>query len=399
MWQQTKNIYHLFVAVIANIWFRFPSRKLTIVGVTGTDGKTTTVNLIYHILKASGKNVSMVSTVGAIIQGVDIPLNFHVTTPSSFQVQQFLFAAANPSKNSFVVLEVSSHAIDQFRVWGIPFSVGVITNITNEHLDYHKTYDRYLQTKAKLLRNAKIAVVNADDGSYQKLRLLVSSRKTITYGIYKQAVITPKTYNFKSTLIGEFNTYNSLAAIAACKAIGISDEDIKRGIETFQTPFGRMNKIQNNKGLTIIVDYAHTPNGLQQALTSLQSQKGKSGKIIALIGAEGFRDPGKREKLGEIAGNLADIVVITAVDPRGMAETINSQILKGAESMGKILGKTVFIEPDRAKAIRNAVTVLAKRGDTVGIFGKGHERSMNYDGKHEIPWSDTEEVKKILGNE
>ena len=151
MWQKIKNIYHLMVAVIANIVYWFPAKKLTVIGVTGTDGKTTTVNLIYHILKSSNEKVSMISSIAAVIDGKTYDTGFHVTTPSSFALQKFIRKAVS-IRSKYFVLEVTSHAIDQQRIWGIPFKIGVITNITNEHLDYHKTYDNYLKIKSKLAR-------------------------------------------------------------------------------------------------------------------------------------------------------------------------------------------------------------------------------------------------------
>lgn len=397
MWQKVKNIYHFFTALAANCIYGFPGRKLIIIGVTGTDGKTTTVSLIYHILIHSGKSASMVSTVGSILQGEKKHLGFHVTTPRIFEMQKFLSTAAkSPAKKNYVVLEVSSHAIDQYRVWGIPFAIGVITNVTEEHLDYHKTSDAYLQTKAKLLQRAKVAIVNADDRSYRKLAPLLKGRHVITYGIHNRADVTATTYAYRTNLIGEFNTYNILAAVSACRSLGIDEASIKKAIATFETPVGRMNMIKNKRGLTIIVDYAHTPNGLEQALLTLKRMKKEKARIISLVGAEGFRDPGKRTKIGKIAAKLSDIVIITAVDPRGLESEINTQILKGAEEAGGILNTSVFIEPDREKAIALALRTLAKKGDIVGLFGKGHERSMNYDGRHEVHWNDTETVQKIV---
>lgn len=401
MWQKTKNIYHLMVAILANIIYRFPGRKLTIIGVTGTDGKTTTVNLIYHILKTAGKPVSMISTVGANLEGESSLLENHVTTPSSFVIQKFLYAALQRSKkdeNQYVVLEVSSHALDQNRAWGVPFVAAVLTNVTNEHLDYHGTYDKYLRAKEKLLRKAKAVVINKDDRSYALLhhRLEKETQSFVTYGFDRTADINPTTFPFKTKLIGDFNKYNILAAVSVCKSLGVNDEDIRKGIETFQLPIGRLDEIKNDKGLHIYIDFAHTPNGLEQAIEALRAVCVKDAKIISLTGAEGYRDPRKRPLLGEIAARLSDIVIITAVDPRGLSDEINEEILQGVKKAGGIIGKNVFIENDREKAIDFAINTLAKKGDIVGIFGKGHERSMNMDGKHEMEWSDYKAVEKAL---
>src|SRR5258708_7644628 len=169
MFRKIKNWYHLCVAILACIRYGFPAKKLIVVGVTGTDGKTTTVNLIYHILKTAGKRVSVVSTVGANINGEASLLGFHVTNPDSLSLQKFLRQAVSgiKAKENYMVLEVTSHGLDQYRVWGIPFRVAVLTNVTSEHLDYHKTYENYVKTKVRLLQMANIAVVNKEDGSYR----------------------------------------------------------------------------------------------------------------------------------------------------------------------------------------------------------------------------------------
>lgn len=404
MWQELKNIYHLFTAVLANIYYGFPGRKLTVIGVTGTDGKTTTVNIIYTILRDAGESVSMISTVSANIHGQSSLLGFHVTTPRFFEIQKFLATAVKNhkgNKQNYLVLEVSSHSIDQYRVWGIPFKIGVITNITNEHLDYHKTFEKYLHTKVKLLQRAKIAVINKDDPSYETIQSKISERqvknkKIITFGLEENADVNPKSFTFKTGLLGNYNRYNALAAISVCRELGIADEQIRQSLKAFTAPVGRLDNIENDKGLHIYVDYAHTPNALEQVLKTLNATKRKDAKIISLIGAEGHRDPSKRSKMGEVAARYSDIIIITAVDPRGMADIINAQILHGAEKEGAQLEKTVFIETDRKKAVMLAINKLAGKNDIVGLFGKGHERSMNYDGKHELPWSEHEVVREAF---
>src|ERR1700704_1804454 len=171
MYQNVKNMYHLYRSLLANVWLRFPARKLTVIGVTGTDGKPTTVNLIYHILKTSGRDVSMISTTGAIIGEDTYDVGFHVTTPDAFHIQRFMKQALGTRGfgDKYMVLEVTSHSLDQNRIWGIPFEIGVLTNITPEHLDYHKTFEQYIKAKAKLLRKAKTVVLNKDDKSFDKV--------------------------------------------------------------------------------------------------------------------------------------------------------------------------------------------------------------------------------------
>ncbi len=239
-------------------------------------------------------------------------------------------------------------------------------------------------------------LLNKDDGAFEKLQRTLTHQKLVTYGIRSAVDVSPKSFPFTSRLPGEFNTYNMLAAIAVCTSLGISNEKIKDGLASFTLPLGRMNMIKNGMGMDIFVDYAHTPNALTQALTTLNSMRKKNSKIISIIGAEGYRDIKKRPKLGEIAMSLSDRVIITSVDPRGLMDEINKAILTGAKKAGGELGKNVFIEPDRQKAIDMAIHTLGKKGDIIGIFGKGHERSMNMDGKHELPWSDYEAVETAL---
>lgn len=391
--QKMVNILeHFPMAVLANICHLFPSKKITVIGVTGTDGKTTTVNMIYKILKDARKNVSMVSTINAVIGDQSFDTGFHVTSPHSFTIQEFIKRAKN-NGSEYIVLEVTSHALDQFRFWGVKFDIGVITNITHEHLDYHKTWENYLKTKGKLIKNVKIAVLNKGEQHYQKLTNLTKG-KIVSFGLTKGADFNPTRFPLKLKIIGDFNLLNALAAAAVCVNLGIDSKIIKQSLANFVTPKGRMEEIENDLGIKIYIDFAHTPNGLTQALTALK--KITKGNLISVIGSEGFRDVGKRSILGEVAQKLSDYVVVTAVDPRGQLETINRQIKKGALKSGAKEGKNFFIIDDRLKAIKFAIGKLAKKGDTVGMFGKGHEVSINVDGKKEIPWSDYDAVKKAL---
>lgn len=353
-----------------------PTRGLKVIGVTGTDGKTTTVNMIYQILKEAGKKVSMISTINAP--------GFHVTSPDPFMVQKFAKEALD-NGDEYLVLEVTSHALDQYRFWGIKFDIGVITNITHEHLDYHKTFENYFNTKLKLIKDTEFAVLNQGIKGIQG--------KIITFGLNK-GDFNQREVNLNLKVPFDFNIENALAALAVAFALGIDKKSAQETLERFGSVKGRMEFIKNNKGIQIVVDFAHTPNGLEQALNALRSQT--KGRLISLIGAEGFRDIGKRSMMGEVAQRLSNIVIVTAVDPRGQIEIINRQITQGAKKAGARKGINFFVINDREKAIDLAINKLAKKEDLVGIFGKGHENSMNLDGKKEIPWSDFETVRKVL---
>ncbi len=410
MWQDIKNIYHFFIAVLVNICYGFPSKGLTVIGVTGTDGKTTTTSVIYHILKESGYNVSMITSVGAKINGKDFDTGFHVTTASPLKLQGFIKKAKRgvvKDEKNYLVLETTSHALDQYRTWGINFEAGVLTNITDEHLDYHKTYKNYIKTKAKLFKKAKFSVLNKDDKSYKIITSFKNfkdkKKKIITYAIKEDADFTPKKFPFETKLETTFNKYNILAAIATCKALGINDSDIKEAVKTFTLPIGRVEEVYK-KEFTIIVDFAHTPNSIENVLSAIK--KKTKGRIIHVFGSAGERDNLKRPKMGEASSKYSDILILTAEDPRSESiDNINKQIEEGINSRYKLLSHTAYKDKlknkkiyfkinDRQQAISFAVSI-AKRGDLIILTGKSHEKSMNL-GKGEEPWSEYEAVKKAL---
>lgn len=390
MWQNIKNIYHLGIAVLANIFYGFPSRKIRVIGVTGTDGKTTSTSLIYHILNTGGHDASMVTSVGAVIGGKNYDVGFHVTTPSPFGVQKFIKKAVN-SGSKFLVLETTSHALDQFRVFGIKFALGVLTNVTHEHLDYHKTYENYVVTKAKLLKMSKIAVVNKDDESYRMIKDKGLIAKT--YGMGKDADINPKKFPFETKMIGEFNVYNSLAAIAVCKALGISDEEIRKGLKSFNPPIGREDVVYK-KDFIVMIDFAHTPNAFDQVLRSIRPEV--SGRLIHVFGSAGLRDNTKRPLMGKISSQYADIIVLTSEDPRSeKVEKINMEIKSGIKNWKTRVEDGSLLEiPDREKAIEFAIK-MARKGDFVITTGKSHEKSMNY-GQGEVLWDEYKVVNDAL---
>ena len=391
MWQKIKNLYHLFIAVSSNILLHFPARKLILIGVTGTDGKTTTVSLIYNILKSSGKNVSMLSSVSARIGDKEYDTGFHVTTPSPFALQKFLKKAVSKGSEYFI-LEVTSHALDQQRIWGIPFKIGVLTNITSEHLDYHKSFETYVKTKEKLLKMAEYGVVNRDDKSYASLsnaKKSKSEKHWITYGLSKDAELNPDKFVFESkVLLGDFNKQNALAATAVCKILGLEDSNIRNAIKTFKMPMGRFDYVYD-KDFSVIIDFAHTPNAFDQLLSCLRKQT--KGRIIHVFGSAGERDSKKRSVMGKISSNYADIIILTAEDPR--KEDVNKIIeeIESGISNNKVEVRKI---QDRSEAIKTAVG-MAKASDLVLVTGKGHEKSMTF-GKKDTPWDEYEAVKTAL---
>lgn len=398
--QRLKNIFHLFEAILANIRYGFPARKLAVIGVTGTDGKTTTTSLIYHILKESGISAAMVSTVGAYIGDSVSPVGFHVTTPSPFALQNYIRRAVEAGC-THLVLEVTSHALDQNRAWGIPFKIGVLTNVTHEHLDYHRTYDRYLRTKLKLLERAEAAILNMDDSSYSPAMKLFEGAEVLTYSKKNdKATVTPKKFPFKTNLVGEYNRENCLAAITVCRKLHVSDAKIRRALLSFKPPAGRLAVVYD-KEFKIIIDFAHTPNAFKVVLPEVA--KLKKGRLIHVFGSAGFRDHTKRPMMGELSSKYADIIVLTAEDPRTeKTEDICRQISAGFVKHFRLAGigetgqkNVYYIIPNRHEAVEYAITVLVQKGDMLLFTGKAHEKSMNY-GFGEEPWDEFEEVKKAL---
>lgn len=388
MVKSLKRLYHLGVAVLANIWFGFPGRKLTVIGVTGTDGKTTTATLIYEILTSAGKKTSMITSVHAVIAGKEYDTGFHVTTPSAFHVQKFLSEAANHGDTHFV-LEVTSHGLDQYRVWGIPFTVGVITNVTHEHLDWHGTFIHYLTTKLRLFKRSTIAVINRDqEDLYINALPIVTNRRYITYGIHHNCTVSPKTYRFKQKIPGDFNTYNILAALAAtCEALNINKRIATQAISGFTGVPGRM-EVVFNKSFRVIIDFAHTPNAFEEALKTVRENA--RGRVIHIFGCASERDRLKRPIMGKISSQYADIIILTEEDYRHEhIEAIMDEIAHDISSE-----KEVHRFPNRQDAVTYGIS-LAKSGDTVILTGKAHEKSLARDGR-EYPWNEYKAVKIAL---
>ncbi|PIY68568.1 UDP-N-acetylmuramoyl-L-alanyl-D-glutamate--2,6-diaminopimelate ligase [Candidatus Roizmanbacteria bacterium CG_4_10_14_0_8_um_filter_39_9] len=386
--QSIKNVYHLLRALLANIFFGFPSRKLRVIGVTGTDGKTTTTHLIYHILCSSGKKVSMISTIFAKIGEKEYDTGFHVTTPDAILIPKYLKMAADQGQ-AYFVLETTSHRLDQNQLAGTQFDMAVITNITHEHLDYHKTINEYARTKMKLIQMAKIGIVNVDDKVTKEFIASHEMRSVIkTYGLKRKADYS---HDFRREIpdLADFNAYNYLAAYAVCRELGVSDQDIRKACATFRLPAGRID-IVYKKDFMVIVDFAHTPNAITLILETVRKQYLRSpGRLIHVFGSAGLRDQSKRFSMGKASATYANISYITEEDYR----TEDPQ--KIADEIGAGFGKKhYFIELDREIAIQKAIS-SAKPNDVVIITGKGHEKSLCR-GKTEHPWDDVLITKKIL---
>lgn len=389
-----KQPYHFLQGFFSWVLYGILRGKIRIIGVTGTDGKTTTSTMIYHLLKHAGKKVALISTVAAYIGDQEIDTGFHVTTPRPFALQKLLLKIVNQGYE-FVVLEATSHGIHQYRLFGIQPEIAVLTNITHEHLDYHGTYEEYVKIKASFLARAKIAIINKRDKSESLVKRYLRGKETRVM-LYDIASCEPSVRAVLMKSIAEqYNRENALAAITTCMALHLPSEVCLKGIQTFKGVKGRMEEIENSIGIHVIVDFAHTPNALERALTSLRSRVKKGNRLIAVLGCAGLRDSFKRPAMGRIASELADTAVFTAEDPR--VEDVNVIIRQMKEGVVKNWGHMHEIA-DRKEAIKFAICTLAKKGDVIGIFGKGHEQSMNLDGKHEIKWSDQEVVKEILEN-
>ncbi len=403
MWQRLKNYYHFGTSFVFNLLYGFPARKLTVIGVTGTSGKTTTTHMIYEILHEAGHKVSMLSTIEAIIGGVQLDTGFHVTTPDPHLLPKYLKQAVD-NGDKYFVLEISSHALDQNRAAFIKFKIGVLTTLAHEHLDYHKTFENYARAKLKLLQNSEVAVIPVEVlETVNKLAHL--KNKIITFGLNKGDVAQSE-WELNVGMPGQFNIKNALAATAACDVLKIPQKDIKKALKTVSYLPGRYEEITNNKGIRIVIDFAHKPDALEGLLESVRSEK-SSGRIITMFGSAAERDTLKRPMMGEISGRLSDITVLTDEDPRfESSEKIINEIAEGCTKAGALefpisnfqfpKEKHVYFKiPDRKEAITFILQKVAKKGDIVLLCGKGHEKSMNYRGL-EKPWSEHQAVEQAL---
>ncbi len=406
---------HLGEAVLFNLLNGFPARGMKIIGVTGTNGKTSTSFLIHRMMVDAGYKTGLMSTVGWGI-GNDInPQIHHMTNVVVPELMQRFKDLKNEGVE-WLVLETTSHALAQNRMWGIPYSVAVMTNVTHEHLDYHGNFENYRDAKRKLfkLTNAnkkglRAGVINADDASAKLFANDIAN--PLTYGLKSgqlratnikmtptgnsyEVKVAGETLKIKTNLPGSFNVYNSLAAVGVGQIVGLSNEEIVKGIAALKSVEGRMTSIDEGQSFGVIVDFAHTPDSFEKLFSDLKPVV--KGKLIVMFGsAGGRRDPSKRPIQGEIAGKYADEVILTEEDDR---ETDGMQILneiaKGAEKSGKKRDKDLFLVLDRTEAIKFTLG-RASTGDMVLLLGKGHERTIERDDR-EDPWNEEETARKAL---
>lgn len=400
-------LYHFPQAFLASRLYGNPGQDLEVIGVTGTDGKTTTSTLIYHILKTAKKKVALVSTVDAKIGRASIKTGFHVTSPNPFALQAFL-RRMRSQKIRYVVLEVTSHGLDQFRTYPLRPKIAVLTNITHEHLDYHHTFDNYRDAKLKLFKNAEHAVVNKDLPIFADINARLPNILFSTYSLKAESQMKPDKIEYLSNktvftlghttytlpMTGEYNLYNALAAISTALLLDISTTDIIRALVSFRGVKGRLEEIENVRGIHTFVDFAHTPNALRSVLVNLRSKLGSGERLIVVFGAAGLRDASKRPMMGKAASEFADKIIITSEDPRFEDPNMIAKEIMGG--MPNRVRKDVVVELDRGRAINYAVNTLAKKGDWVVVCGKGHEESMNLDGFTETPWSEHDALLSAL---
>ena len=395
--------YHIGKAVVAAAAKKFPGRKLTVIGVTGTNGKTTTSFMIWKMLNNAGRKAGIMTTVGWGVEEINEQME-HMTTVDSGLLNERVSKIVDAGAE-YLVLEITSHALAQHRDLGIPIDVAVMTNVTHEHLDYHKTFERYRDAKRKLFKKARYGVINADDPSAKYFE--EDSKEYITYGIKsgklraKNVKLEPNGVEFISSdglkirtqIAGKFNVSNALAAVAAGRRLGLTDKEIADGIYALTEVEGRMVRVDEGQVFTAIIDYAHTPDAFLKLLPDMRAAT--KGRLIVVFGsAGGRRDPSKREPMGEIAGKYADVVVLTEEDDRDTpGEEILEMIAKGARKSGK-KEKDILKILDRPSAILEACR-MAKKGDTVLFLGKGNEKTIERaDGVHD--YYELNEVKKAL---
>jgi UDP-N-acetylmuramoyl-L-alanyl-D-glutamate--2,6-diaminopimelate ligase len=410
---------------LAAAYHDFPSRKLLVIGITGTDGKTTTATLLHSILKVATKDhVGLISTVAADLGAASVDTGLHVTTPSAPQIQALL-AKMVANGLTHCVLEMTSHGLAQGRLNGVDVDIAVLTNLTHEHLDFHGSFENYRAAKARLFemlsaspRNndrPTISIINADDPNADFFTAIPADQH-MTYGLSDKADYqavdiayhadgthfniferrAQQTHrDFHMPLVGEFNVLNALAALETYFTLGLASGFAYEGLAQSPIVPGRMERIDEGQNFSAIVDFAHTPNSLEKALNAARTMVAEGGRLIVVFGSAGLRDREKRRLMAETGARLADFTILTAEDPRTESlDDILQTMAEAATAAGGVEGETFIRVPDRGAALYQACQ-MARAGDVVIACGKGHEQSMCF-GTIEYPWDDREALRLAL---
>jgi UDP-N-acetylmuramoyl-L-alanyl-D-glutamate--2,6-diaminopimelate ligase len=405
------------LAAISAEFYGHPSTEIGVIGVTGTDGKTTTSYLIDHLLRSAGSRTGMIGTVAIRIGDYEDLHPSRQTTPESCDIQRYLRQMVD-TELEWATLEATSHGLAMHRLDHVGFDVGAITNITREHLDYHKTIEAYRRAKATLLErvalNSGVAVVNADDAGSRAIEHFAGGATITRYSatgadadlraVDVQAGAAGSAFILEACdrgrvacwlpLIGEFNVANALCAAGVALAAGVNLDAIAAALATAPAVPGRMARVDVGQPFSVVVDYAHTPESMEKVLTLLRRFH-PSGRLIVVFGSAGERDAEKRPLQGAIAARLADVSVITSEDPRFEdADAIITQIAAGAEAAGAQAGNSLFLRTDRREAIQLALDI-ARTGDCVLLAGKGHEASIIW-GREKLPWDEAAIARELL---
>ena len=434
--------YHIVRTATVGARAHWPGKKLTVIGVTGTNGKTTTCFMIWKMLNAAGHKTGLMTTVAWGVDQLENQIE-HMTTVDAATLNQRIAKIA-ASGAEFLVLEVTSHALAQHRILGVPIDTAVFTNLTHEHLDYHRTFENYRAAKVKLFKKAKFGIVNADDPNSKYFAREVTAVKS--YGLQQGDLqarnielradgvrFTADGQKFQLHLPGEFNVSNALAAILVGQHYGLKNRQIAAGLKTLEAVEGRMNLIDEGQNFQVLVDFAHTPDAFEQVFhavapayggtraeraalrtsdkaktgsaghassagqnsaTKTSAKAAKLGRIITLFGGAGFRDESTRPERGAIAGKYSDTIIITEDDSRTEDPVAIANDFKRGVRRSGFPEKDLYVELNRQKAIRLALS-LAHQGDLVLILGKGHEKTiLRADGPH--PFEDLKVTKKEL---
>lgn len=405
-----ENIYRKTRIQLVSARYGWPARGLRVIAVTGTNGKTTTANYINEILKQAGYKTAMFTTAVIEVAGESKINDLNATVASVSRMQQFLNEARH-SKVDFVILEVTSHSLHQHKLDGVPIEAAVMTNLTQDHLDYHKTMEKYAAAKGLLFaRNPRYIVLNRDDDWFDYFDEYLAEEQKITYGksedadvrisdikLYKKGSEATLAFDHQEKsqlatyLPGEYNVFNMAAAASICYVLGVSMSDIKNGIASLEGIPGRFERATKDEKYEVIVDYAHTPDALEKLLEATRNITKK--RIILVFGACGDRDTLKRPIMGKIAAKLADEIILTDEESYNEdPDKIRRDIYAGIEE-SKATNKTTEIA-DRREAIRHALNI-AKKDDTILITGMGHEQFRIINGE-KLPWNDTNIVREII---